>query len=654
MPLCKIKQAGIHGTNTGYHFKLLLMSFMLSSKPKHILLQAVTAFLLLIIFSSAGHRELLLNGTVTDSKGKPIPFVSVVIKGTTTGVQSDVKGAFSLRISKLPAVIVVASVGYESKEIRLTEATFKEPTASMAIELAERSGLEEVVITRAYNTKRGRKSTAEYSAGTALEGKASGVLVSSDGDAKTYKTALSADRVLGKDAAPVPAATAMADSVTIKKAGSRTKLLTAGEVNDFKKWTMWEDYQENEFEAHSKKWGLFATQRYAVQLQNKNLSAITGQKIFLTGKLKGDTLWTAVTDNTGKAELWKGFSGNQKENDVEIRVEGELSSYPAIPFSQGMNRIVVQKDCNISSKVEIAFVVDATGSMQDEIDYLKEELEDILVNVAKKDPSLDMHTAAVFYRDKGDAYLTIQSGMKKGTEDAIAFIRKQNADGGGDYPEALNEGLNDAINKIKWSKDARARIIFLLMDAPPHDEAKNEMALLIRQAAAMGIRIVPVACSGTDKSTEFIMRSMALATNGTYLFLTDDSGIGNPHIKPTTDEFKVELLNNLMQRIIEQMCFANNCAADTRGTEPLSPFSNPETVTLFPNPTKGLVTLKTDKKIKELYLTDFAGKILARKVINAERKAYNMDLSGFPSATYFIKYFTTDNKSGAEKVMLLR
>ncbi len=265
-----------------------------------------------------------------------------------------------------------------------------------------------------------------------------------------------------------------------------------------------------------------------------------------------------------------------------------------------------------------------------------------------------MHTAAVFYRDKSDAYLTIQSGMKKGINDAIAFIKKQNADGGGDYPEALNNGLDDAINKIKWSKDARARIIFLLMDAPPHDEAKKEMALLIRQAAAMGIRIVPVACSGTDKATEFIMRSIALATNGTYLFLTDDSGIGNPHIKPTTDEFKVELLNNLMQRIIEQMCFVNNCAADTKGAEPLSPFSNPETVEVFPNPTKGFVTLKTNKKIKEIYLADFAGKILMRKVINAERKEYNLDLSGFPSATYFIKYVTADKKTGAEKVLLVR
>ena len=124
------------------------------------------------------------------------------------------------------------------------------------------------------------------------------------------------------------------------------------------------------------------------------------------------------------------------------------------------------------------------------------------------------------------------------------------------------------------------------------------MAILIRNAAVKGIRIVPVACSGTDKATEFIMRSMALATNGTYLFLTDDSGIGNGHIKPTTDEFKVELLNDLIQRIIEQMCFVNTCDAPTKNIEPLSIFTNTEKVTLFPNPTNGLVTLQTTNALK--------------------------------------------------------
>lgn len=175
-----------------------------------------------------------------------------------------------------------------------------------------------------------------------------------------------------------------------------TRLLTAGEVNDFKKWTMWEDYNKADFKIQSEKWGLFATRRYCVQLQNSNFKAITGQTAYLINRSSNDTLWTAVSDNTGKAELWDTFTKPSAGNNLAIAVKNESSQYSAIPFSQGINRIVVNRSCTISNKVEIAFVVDATGSMQDEILYLKEELEDILTNIARKDPSLDLHTGSVF------------------------------------------------------------------------------------------------------------------------------------------------------------------------------------------------------------------------------------------------------------------
>lgn len=608
---------------------------------------ATIIFILLAMFSFNVEDKLTVKGKILDDSGKPVPFASVIIKDSRNSVMADVEGNFTIEVPVKTAILFISAPAYKNYERKLSEADFKGPSAEIIVTLKVKDAhLDEVVVTAAFSAKRSVRSTSTSFSTSGLEGRVAGVRVA-EPHAYFKDAKISRDKKAGTAHSVV-----LPDSIAV--ANSRTKLLTAGEVNDFKKWKMWEDYQEKDFETHSKKWELYATQRYAVQLQNKNSSAITGQKVHLLNRENGDTLWTAVSDNTGKAELWQGFAGKQKEQDLELKVEGQLSAQPAIPFSQGMNRILIQQDCTVSNKVEIAFVVDATGSMQDEIDYLKEELEDILLKVTKKDPSLDMYTGAVFYRDKGDDYVTVQSDMKKGVADAINFIKKQNAGGGGDYPEALNNGLSDAINKLKWSRDARTRIIFLLMDAPPHDEAKEEMGQLIRQAAALGIRIVPLACSGTDKATEFIMRSIALATNGTYLFLTDDSGIGEAHIKPTTDEFKVELLNNLMQRTIEQMCFTNNCTLVTKGTEPLSPFSNPATVVVFPNPTKGLVTLKTDKKIKEVFIADFAGKILVRKLVNNDKLAYNIDLSGFPSATYFIKYITSDNKTGAEKVILIQ
>jgi hypothetical protein len=48
------------------------------------------------------------------------------------------------------------------------------------------------------------------------------------------------------------------------------------------------------------------------------------------------------------------------------------------------------------------------------------------------------------------------------------------------------------------------------------------------------------------------MRLMAMATNGSYVFITNDSGVGNEHIQASVGEYQVELLNKLMVRLIKK------------------------------------------------------------------------------------------------------
>jgi hypothetical protein len=615
--------------------------------------QLFMAFLVLLSLGNAKVPDLLLRGRVVDERARPVPFASVTIKGTHTAVQTEADGAFQLNVKHVPATILYSAIGFETEEKIITAKDFKDSFANFIIILkSSESKLEEVVIV-GYADTRKRSSLAPMRTSSTPKGKAAGVISSAaPGVITRYKTGIAFDAhdVAGSERKKEGGSFYTKASPTV----NRTSLLTAGEVNDFRKWKMWEDYNETDFKMFAADWRLYATRRYTVQLQNNDFKALAGRRVFLVDKQHGDTVWAAVSDNTGKAELWNGFSNLQQGNDLTLLVEEETRQFPAIPFTQGINKIVLNRNCTVSNKVEIAFVVDATGSMQDEIEYLKVELEDILTKVAAKDPALDLHTGSVFYRDKGDAYVTLIQPLTPGISNTIRFIKNQNADGGGDFPEALKEALQEATLKLKWSADARAKIIFLLMDAPPHDEAKTEMASLISRAAAIGIRIVPVACSGTDKATEFIMRSMALGTNGTYLFLTDDSGIGNPHIKPTTDEFKVELLNVLMQRTIEQMCFVNDCSGNGTRTVPLTTYTNIENVKLFPNPTKGPVELQTALELREIFVADFTGKILLRQEMKGKPGRYNLDLSAFPSATYFIRYTTTQNKTGAEKLVVAR
>jgi hypothetical protein len=72
----------------------------------------------------------------------------------------------------------------------------------------------------------------------------------------------------------------------------------------------------------------------------------------------------------------------------------------------------------------------------------------------------------------------------------------------------------------------------------------------IAEFAAKGIKVIPVFCSSYEKECEFMCRQFAILTGGTYVFLTDDSGVGGPHVEASVGQFQVEPLNDLLARLI--------------------------------------------------------------------------------------------------------
>ncbi len=291
--------------------------------------------------------------------------------------------------------------------------------------------------------------------------------------------------------------------------------------------------------------------------------------------------------------------------------------------------------------------------MGDEIEYLKLELEDVLTKTFSQYNNLELRASSVFYKDEGDDYVTKYVNFNSDLLKVLNFIKLQKAGGGGDMPEALDAALETAIDSLSWSSNARTKIMFIILDAPSHNGSQDKIYSLMYKAAAKGIRIVPIVCSGADKSTEFLMRSVALATNGTYLFLTNDSGKGNKHIEPTTDAYSVELLNNLLPRIIQQMVYTNTCT-DQQKSEPIvKTHKNVLNIKVSPNPTKGQVNITTTKPLKELFIADFTGKILMRIPVNAKQYNWVVNIANFPAGTYIVKYVTTENGWGAEKIVLI-
>ena len=326
--------------------------------------------------------------------------------------------------------------------------------------------------------------------------------------------------------------------------------LTAGEVNDFAKWALWPKLLDGSHSNYLQDWQMVPRNRYVVQLTNTQGYPIVDRSVSLTDT-KGNTLFQARTDNTGKAELWDGLFETNKTTAAFVQIDGQ--QYPAQRFdTEGLIRISINEPCEAPEVADVFFIFDATGSMSDELRYLQAEMQDVISRSQSAVEGLHIRTGALVYRDHTDAYLTRISRLSDSIQTTQQFISAQSAAGGGDYEEAVPEALMAAVNAAGWSPLARARIAFLILDAPCHND-ETTLKLLHEQvlnAAAAGIRVVPVVCSGLRESGELLMRSLALITNGSSFFLTDDSGIGGTHLKPTTDSLKVEHLNDMLVRTI--------------------------------------------------------------------------------------------------------
>ncbi len=332
-------------------------------------------------------------------------------------------------------------------------------------------------------------------------------------------------------------------------------LITAAEWNDLDSWTFWTDLiNGSDYSDKPDYWEFYNHHRVAINLTHNGQAVVDADVALMKDN---NEIWKAKSDNRGNAEVWINMFESSDINDLSdyhVTVNGVRIDQDLRLYQDGINDISLNTASSHSNKVELCFIVDATGSMGDELEFLKDDLEDVINVVLADNSSLVIHTASVFYRDVEDEYVTRVSNFSDDFMETIDFIRDQRADGGGDTPEAVHSALDKAIDKLQWSQHARTRIAFLLLDAPPHHEPQvvNDLQKSIELAAKKGIKIIPITASGIDKETEFLMRFFSIATNGTYVFITDDSGIGNDHLEASVGDYEVQFLNDLMVRLIQK------------------------------------------------------------------------------------------------------
>lgn len=466
-------------------------------------MKKLTLALFVMLFSmQINSQEKIISGTISDENGLPLPGVNIIVKGTTKGTQTDFDGNYKIK-AHAGDILSFSFLGYITEEKTVGVAS----NISFAMSV-DSNALEEVVVT-AFGIKR-TKSISKR-------------IVLRDSSGMEY----------GVESEP------------------EHGQLTAGEINDLEKWEEWKTVlKQRSFKNLQDKWDFYLENRIEVTVKDLFGKQTNNIKVSLYNE-NNELIMASRTDITGKAILFKDL--NNKFCGQYFRIQLNFK-----------NKIIGKKITNTYDKVEfiidhqnnsddidIMFTIDATGSMGDEIDYLKAELKNI---ISRLDKSIQKKRVALtFYRDIGDDYVVKDFDFNPNINKVKEVLSNQFAAGGGDYQEAVEKALEVSMQK-SWNLDAKSKLLFLLLDAPPHFTKENveKIKEQIKIAQESGIKIIPIVASDADKDVEFLMRFFSVSTNGTYVFLTNDSGIGNDHLEPTTKAFKVEMLNDLIVRLIEK------------------------------------------------------------------------------------------------------
>lgn len=288
--------------------------------------------------------------------------------------------------------------------------------------------------------------------------------------------------------------------------------------------------------------------RLAIDVKEGGGRAAAGAEV--TVSLRGQELFRGPTGSDGRIWYFPAWDEVAEFELLEVVARFGNATASATVEAGTPSVTVTLADARVVeiAALDVAIVLDTTGSMGDELDYLKAEIAGISSVVTSRYPTVDQRWALVVYRDYGDAYVTRAYDFAD-LQTFLGSLRGQSHGGGGDLPEAPEKALADAV-ALSWRGGATARLLFHVADAPHH--AGNEAALLqaVRGARAQGVRIYPVAASGVDELAEFTMRTEAQLTGGRYLFLTDDSGVGNTHKEPSIPCYQVTRLDKAMIRMI--------------------------------------------------------------------------------------------------------
>ncbi len=178
-------------------------------------------------------------------------------------------------------------------------------------------------------------------------------------------------------------------------------------------------------------------------------------------------------------------------------------------------------------RIDVVFVVDTTGSMSGLLEGAKQTIWSIANRLSSGEPRPDIRIGLVAFRDITDDYVTKSFPLTRDLDTVHGHLTELLAAGGGDGPEHVNRGLSDAIHGMQWEEGQGVlRLIFLVGDAPPHDDYNDgpTSTELARTARANNITINTVRC-GQQADTANAWQTIASLTGGQMTTIEQNGGV---------------------------------------------------------------------------------------------------------------------------------
>jgi hypothetical protein len=247
---------------------------------------------------------------------------------------------------------------------------------------------------------------------------------------------------------------------------------------------------------------------------------VPGCKVTVSDARQHTTMLT--TTSSGRAILFphaEGLAGN--ELTASTVCQG-VNARAGVPFGgDGIAdlRLPQKRVLPQTRTVDVAFILDTTGSMGEEITAVKHTIERVTEGLTGA--NVRARIGMVEFKDRGDIFVTRIHPMTTDLRRFSREVAQVSASGGGDTPESVNEGVHVGVHDLDWGRDSVARLAFLIGDAPPHlDYARDfDYAREMKDAAHEGIQLFTIAASGMDDLGQVIWRQMAQYTGASDMFV---------------------------------------------------------------------------------------------------------------------------------------